>query len=226
MSLADLIVSLAFLAQFTTGGTSDPQLFARHLANVSSIPTETALSIHQAASTIGIDPLDLAATCITEHTGRVWDLSIEGALRRERDISYGNKDGAAGEVGLCQVSPSWILKIRRNVEELEELSVDEMRDDPYLNALAAAFVVSEAKRRHAEHGDDDPIAGPHDWIAHYKCAPYRRSDPTSGRGNRCGTCGYGKRKWERARLSIVRVLSPVELLEEHKAIWFRFCYQS
>jgi hypothetical protein len=226
MTLADLIVSLAFLAQVHSGAEPDQVMFVRHLQSVANIDAISARALHEAAEHFELDPFDLATTCITEHTGSVWDLSILGALRRNKPIAYTNRDGAAGEVGLCQISPTWLAKLRANVPELVDVSEETLRTDPSTNALAAAFVVSEAIRRHSLHGDDDPVAGPHPWWAHYKCAPYRASDPTSGRGYKCGTCGYSKRKWQRVRHSISRITPPLELLERHKAIWFEHCSDS
>lgn len=223
MSLADLIVSLLFIAQSAAGTAHEPAVFARHLSNVSGLDEQISLEIHDAALELSVDPLDLAITCITEHSSDEWDLSIVGSIRRKKPISYSNRDGAAGEAGLCQVSPLWIPKIRRNVAGLEELSGDDLRLDVSANALSAAFVIQKAYESHAKHGDDDPIAGPHPWWAHYKCAPYREDDPESGRGYQCGTCGYSKRKWKRARSSVSSVLTPWSLLEEHREIWFEFC---
>jgi hypothetical protein len=206
--------------------------FAAYLWLVADLPEDHGIAVWRAAEVVGVDPHDLAVTCITEHSAKVWDLSLEGALRRHAKgerISYSNRDGKAGELGWCQTIPMWRVRAGKEIPELAALNEgrgptdDDVRSDPYVAALVAAYTVQAAQTSHAKHGDNDPNEGPHKWIAHYKCARYSPGKPESGRGYNCGTCGYSKRKWERARASLGATFTPRELHAKHVKTWYRYC---
>ena len=226
------IIRIAMAILLSGGGyaaDTNRDAFIAHVGFVADMPADYAVAIYDGATAQGIDPLDLAAVCFTEVSGETWDLSIEGAARRklrgERPIKYDNgKRGAAGEAGFCQVAPDWLSDARRDgLTEFVDVDAETLHANVQLSALLAAYVIRKAHESHAKHGDDSPKIGPHKWIAHYKCAPYSPTKPGSGRGYHCGTCGYGKRKFARARASIQSVASPRELLESHKQHWFRYC---
>jgi hypothetical protein len=210
----------------------DRVAFAAHLQLVADMPEDYALSVWDAAHMVGVDPVDLAVTCFTEHSARVWDLSAEGFVRRRlssKRVGYSNRDGAAGELGWCQTMPRWRVKAKEEVPFLAELNDgagptdDDVRNDPLVASVVAAYVIQKAHESHAEHADMKFMPeGEHEWIAHYKCAPYRGKEG-QGRGYKCGTCGFSKRKWARARASFGAFLTPRVMFAEHVRTWHRYC---
>lgn len=192
---------------------ADPQgyvaaLYAAHLRMVAEIPFEYGVMMYAASLEQGIHPYDLAAVVIGENSWSYGDFSLVGAWERPDSARFDympDEEGADGEVGIAQVMPMWASKAKKKCEEEVWVSGDcdlftpENRNQATTNLRLAAFVVRMAQESHVDEGQSN-----HHWVAHYKCA--RKS-----RDNKCGQCGYAKRKFRRIRHSLVSWSKPVHI---------------
>jgi hypothetical protein len=92
---------------------------AAHLWVVADFPPEYSLYGYRYSLEQGINPYDLMSYVISEHSAKIKDFSVEGALKRKGEVSdYGTDSlGKGGELGLAQITPFWVGKAKRKCKK-------------------------------------------------------------------------------------------------------------
>jgi hypothetical protein len=167
-------------------------VYVAHLNLVATIPIEYGWYLFNAALKTGLDPLDLAAVLISEHSGPDKDFSLVGGISRDYYEDYEvDAEGKAGEVGMFQTMPWWAKKAGFTQEDLK---------DPEKSIQIGAFVVKNNQESHSQKCEKQRYVW-HTWIAHYKCA---RKD----RDLLEGFCRYKQNKWWQLRISLGSITTP------------------
>jgi len=171
--------------------------FLVHLLVAAEVPVDVSAHTWEAARAQGVDPYDLAAFLISEHSGPDFDFSVQTALASGGyGVTYDlDSVGSAGELGVYQQEPYWVrkaskaLKTEWTKEDLLDLEV---------NTKVAAYQLWHAQDKHARACGKDSL---HTWVAHLKCARKARNQVK-------GQCRYAQRKYEKLRYSLGAVLTP------------------
>lgn len=181
-------------------------LFALHLNVVADVPFEYGVRVYLAAQEFSLDPYDLAATLISEHSGPDYDFSVYNSAGYRYEFDYETtslgrhtKKGEK-ERGLFQVKPNWVHVANG---KLGTAWTKDDLFDPAINIRIGAFVVSENMASHEgcpskarDRGLTDTL---HSWTAHFKCGRSARDDLR-------GRCRTAQRKWDKLRGSLTSLL--------------------
>ena len=167
-------------------------LFALHLLIIAGISPEISTEMWLAARHYGVEPYDLAAVLISEHSSYDADFSIMTSIARGHPYKWPvDREGQAGELGLFQVQARWARKAGFEADD---------RADPIASAWIAAYVIHTAQDSHSKCSDPN-----HDWIAHWK---------GGDRDALTGQSRFAQSKWSIIRQSIRR-LTPVNVRRLH-----------
>jgi len=168
-------------------GLLDGALFTSRLARA-GVPPEFGWYTYKAAVAIDIDPYDLGALLISEHSSYRFDFTFAKMPEYDRPITYeADATGSGGERGLFQQKPDWIYSARTFYGT--DWEPDDLYD-PWVNTQVAAFQVKHAIESH------EKCAGQlHDWMAHWKCGPKARNSYK-------GQCGFAQRKMLKVKASL------------------------
>lgn len=182
-------------------------VFSCHLSIVADIPPEYSTAILVSSAKEEIDPYDMAAVLISEHSGRDYNFSLLGYPDEDWLHAWEPAEvsvGLGGELGLFQLGKYWRRKTGLS---------DEDAGDPILNIFAAAAAIRGMQESH------EGCAGDHTWVAHYKTSPGYRDVV-------CGQIGWSKRKWKRLRASLTRLTKPWAMAKEHARRYRKHCVPS
>lgn len=177
--------------------------FSIHVHFAADVPLEYGVYAFQAAAAVDIDPYDLVALLVTEHTGEESNFSIYTSVGRHARPRYPEDEvGKGGEIGLYQQKPNWVG--RANKYYGTSWKSDDLYD-PWINTKVAAYQVMHAIEKHSRACTSSSL---HDWTAHWKCSLDSRDALT-------GQCRYAQRKYHKVRTSMTSVL-PVDTKEVGK----------
>lgn len=133
-------------------------------------PSYTLEAVRAAEDYADVSPAEVLGLLVMEHRGRP---------------PYDHTSvGAAGELGLMQVSPFWARRYAAHVGEAVDLL------DPHENIRAGAWVVHKMK---ASHTRPRCAGASHEWLAHYRCSHAGRE--ACYVGDRADTIARLERVW-------------------------------